>query len=327
MSKTIKYFYFLFLIISLISCNKENNKTNEVKKVNNKNGEKSLSEKIKSEPKIFLKYWENMTLDEFFEVTSLLSDEKIIENDSYIRFYYLTDLCRVEFKYNFINGKLKSISLVDNIDCIYPIYQKKYNLPDLVDANLLYECYTDNNNNYEPTLTYKKIGQGDKLYQIPDALIDKSNPLKSRNYFNINDKIYNSNYIQEKFNKNEFIIDRDSIFIVFKQSFNNDNLPSTIFSLEQNEEAMSAMQNINGDGFGTLNNPGTGITGDIIMKNSRTLTVYKKYTLEKSITYLSKKEYYNRKKILENSVKRDSLENKIEETKTKSRKEKSINEI
>lgn len=330
MSKTIENILFKCLIIlsifiTLQSCNERKNiNLNKAEKVDST---KTIEYKLKNEPKIFLKYWSGMTVAEAFKVHDILIKEGIIKFESGVFTYLLDEYSTViEFNYN-VADKLESITLESNIDIIYPLYQKKYNLPDLINQNLLYQCYLDNNKDYDPVLTYKKIGQGDKPYQVPDILFDKTPPVKGRIYFDINDEKYNANYIEKKFYKDEFAVDKDSVFIVFKQSFKDESFPFTSYSLYKNTEAMSAQQNINGDGFGTINNQGTGITEDIIMKNSRTVTVYKSHVLEKSITYLSKKEYYKRKKLIDDKLKKDSLESKTERDKLKSRKEKSIHEI
>lgn len=330
MNKTVKNILFKSLIIlsifiTLQSCNERKNTIlDNPKKIDST---KTFEYKLKNEPKIFLKYWSGMTVKEAFKVHDILIEEGSIKLESGIWTYILDNYSVViEFNYNGFD-RLESITLKSDIDKIYPLYQKKYNLPALVDSNLLYQCYLDNNADYQPVLTYKKIGSGDKLYQVPDVLLDKTAPLKSRIYFDINDEEYNSNSFELKFYKDEFTVDKDSVFIIFKQSMSDEDFPYTAYSLDKNKAAMSAMQNINGDGFGTINYPDTGITRHIITSNSRTVTVYKEYILKKSITYLSKKEYIKRKKLINNKIKNDSLKSKIEKDRQKSRKEKSINEI
>lgn len=63
------------------------------------------------------------------------------------------------------------------------------------------------------------------------------------------------------------------------------------------------------------------------MSNSRLITVYEKYILDKSITYFSKDEYIKRKKLIDNKTKKDSLKIQAEKDRQKGRREKSINEI
>ena len=331
MSKTVKNILFKSLIIlltfmSLQSCNERKHINLDIDKPEKLDLTKTFEYKLKHEPKIFLKYWSGMSVDESSKVDDILIAEGSIAFDRGIYTYEL-DNYSVTMKFNFnANNKLESITLKSDIDRIYPLYQKKYNLPDLVKSNLLYQCYQDNNPNYEPILTYKKIGAGNKLFQVPNALLDKTPPLKGRVYFDINDKEYNSNSFGLQFYKDEFVVDKDSIFIVFKQSKSEGNVFRS-YSLYKNKEAMSAQHNINGDGFGTINYPDTGITEDIIMSNSRLITVYEKYILDKSITYFSKDEYIKRKKLIDNKTKKDSLKIQAEKDRQKGRREKSINEI
>lgn len=308
----------------LIGCKKEN--SNIVQTINVVDVEDKFNSDLKTKPKLFLNFWSGMTLDEKSKVmSSLIKEGKITLQDGVTE--YISGDYGHKIEFNFNNNKLESISLLSNIDEIYPQYQKKYNLPSLVSKNLLYQCYAENNQNYEPITTYKKIGQGNKLYQIPNALIDLSISLKSRIYFDVNNEKYNVNYFQNSFYKNEFSAEKDDVFLIFRQNLTKEDLPYTNFSLYSNKDAMSAQQSINGEGFGNVNNPGTGITMDIIRKNSRIVTVYKAYSLEKSITYISRKDYNNRKKVIESNTKLDSLENIKEKNKLNERKVKSLNEI
>ena len=331
MNNTVKNIIFksliiLSILITLQSCNER--KSTIVDKPKTIDLTKTFEYKLKNEPKIFLKYWSGMTVDEAFKIHDILIEEGVVKLEHNGIWSYILDNYSVDIEFNFnVHNKLESIVLKSDIDRIYPLYQKKYNLPDLVNSNLLYQCYQDNNADYAPILTYKKIGEGDKLFQVPDVLFDKTPPLKSRIYFDINDEEYNSTYYTKKFYKDEFIVDKDSVFIVFQQTLKDIASPSITWSLEKNKEAMSAQQNINGDGFGTINYPDAGITGRIIMSNSRTETVYKYYVLEKSITYFSKDEYNKRKSIIDNNIKKDSLKRQTEKDIKKSRKDKSINEI
>jgi len=320
MSKLMKIYLLLIIATLSTSCKnetvKENTPPTEVV-------EETFAEKLISKPKLFLKYWEDMSISEFYEVTAILKEEKVIDYEILIETYYITDLCRIKYTSNFVDGKLKSMSLVKNINCVYPLYQKKYNLPNLVKQDFVYESYIDNNTDYEPVIMYKKIGE-DRLFQIPNALIDKTPQLKRRVYFDENNR-YKS--IGDKFYRDYFIIDNDSIVIEFSQTVTEDMYPSRTYSLYEEEDAMSAMNNINGVGFGVINNSGTGITDEIIMKNSRTMKVTSKYSLEQSITYMSKKEYAKIKDLKDSEIKKDSVENATKKDNIKTRKEKAINEI
>ena len=63
------------------------------------------------------------------------------------------------------------------------------------------------------------------------------------------------------------------------------------------------------------------------MKNSRTVEVVKMYSIEQSITYMSKKEYLKTKELKDSKIKKDSLEKETIRNTIKSRKEKVIDEI
>mgnify|MGYP001426157247 CR=1 FL=1 len=321
MNKLIRIYFFLIVVVSFTSCKKE--KAIESIPLNNISVKETLAEKIKSKPKIFLKYWEGMSVSEFYEVTAILKKEKVVDYDILTETSYVTDLCRIRYKPNFVESRLKSISLVSDIYCIYPLYQKKYNLTNLIEEDIVYESYIDNNKDFEPVMMYKKTGEKEKLTQIPDVLIDKTAPLKRRIYLDENSW---RKSMRSKFYKDYFIIDNDSVIIEFKQSLTKEMFPSVIYSLSKNKDAMSAMSNINGV-FGAINNPGSGITDEIIMKNSRTVEVVKMYSIEQSITYISKKEYLKTKELQDSKIKKDSLVKETIRNTIKSRKEKAIDEI
>lgn len=318
----------LSIFITLLSCNERKSANVDIIKPLKVNLTKTFEYKLKHEPKIFLKFWSGMSVDEVFKVKEILIADGSVTYEQGGIWQYNLDGYSVTMKCNFnTNDKLESITLNSDIDRIYPLYQKKYNLPDLVESNRLYQCYQDNNPDYEPIFTYKKIGDNGKISQVPDVLLDKTPPLKERVYFDINDTEYNSAYYTKKFYKDEFVVDKDSVFIVFQQTLQDISHPHTTWSLEKNKEAMSAQRNINGDGFGTIHYPGAGITGHIIACNSRTKIVYNYYVLEQSITYLSKIEYNKRKKLIDNKIATDSLKIQAKKDRQKGRKEKSINEI
>ena len=320
MSKLIKIYLLLIIATVSTSCKNETIEENSPPK---EVVEETFSEKLISKPKLFLKYWEDMSISEFYEVTAILKEENVVDYEKLIETYYITDLCRIKYISNFVDDKLKSISLVQNINCIYPLYQKKYNLPHLVKQDFVYESYIDNNTDYKPVIMYKKIGE-DRLFQIPNALIDKTPQLKRRVYFDENNRYKSIGY---KFYKDHFLIDNDSIIIEFTQTMTKNIYSLTTYSLSEDEDAMSAKSNINGLGFGRINNPGTGITDEIIMKNSRTVKVTNTYSLEQSITYMSKKEYAKIKDLKNSEIRKDSLQNATKKNNLKTRKEKAINEI
>ena len=83
MNNFIKIYFFLILIIAFTSCGKE--KPLENTSSNKALVEESFAEKVKSKPKIFLKYWEGMSSSEFYEVTAMLK-KRIFKNKRIKRF-------------------------------------------------------------------------------------------------------------------------------------------------------------------------------------------------------------------------------------------------
>lgn len=321
-------FTFLLILLLFNSCKNE--------KVNNPEIEKSINQpqndfdyKLRNEPKIFLKYWSEMTKDEASKVNDILINEGVIKQkplDDGFTYYIDNYTVTMEFNYD-LSNRLESISLKSNIDDIYPLYQKKYKLPNLVDCNTLIEYYLDNNNEYNPIYMYKKVGSDKNEFPIPNALLDKSSFVKSRIYYDIKNKKNNSNYITNKYYKDDLIVDKDSVIIAFTQEFDKETNEFCSYSLEKNKEAMAAQQNINGDGFGTLHYPGTGITDLIIMQNSKTITCRKYKVLKKSIKYMSKEKYKEKQQIINTATKKDSINKDIEGNIKKRRTEQSLNEI
>ena len=105
MSKTVKNILFKSLIIlltfmSLQSCNERKHINLDIDKPEKLDLTKTFEYKLKHEPKIFLKYWSGMSVDESSKVDDILIAEGSIAFDSGIYTYKL-DNYSVTMKFNF----------------------------------------------------------------------------------------------------------------------------------------------------------------------------------------------------------------------------------
>jgi hypothetical protein len=320
-------FIALSLIASiLLSCKDVQNLEVNHEEVNHE--EYTFEYKFNNKPKIFLKFWEGMYENEVYRVIdSLVADGVFERRYNSIDYFYIMGEQNVDVVFNYDEKKmLYSISFDSNINDIYPIYQKKYNLPDLVHTNLLYGCYIESNLDYNPIYTYKK---DDVIYNIPRILIEEKSLEYKRITLDINNSEYNSAYKALKFYKDEFIVEKDSSVILFKQEFKNSRYPFRIYSLWDNDKAMDVLDRINGydpNNFTVIFNE-TIKTDELLKSNSTHVTVYDSYDLYKSITYLSKKEHLRMLRINDSINTLELRNNDIQESKSQQRKVKTLNEI
>mgnify|MGYP007011068777 CR=1 FL=1 len=212
----------------LFSCNsKENNTTENNDEINSRN--LKLANDLANKPKIFLKFWRNMSVQEFDTVVKILISEKVLEQKSYRAIYYLTPKCKSELKPIFVNDSLKQLELLNGI-CLYDIFKEKYNLPDLLEKRLVERRYIEKNLEYNPVMSYM-TDKGEK--KLPNCFIDKSS-------YSINGEQnlpIEENGLKEKILPNSpLIIKKANCVIIFKQNFYKAPTPLTTYSLDLNPE-------------------------------------------------------------------------------------------
>jgi hypothetical protein len=172
MKTNIKTFY-LILLSLLISCNQVNDK----KSTNVDSDKKEFESKLKNEPKLFSKFWVDMSKKDFNKVVSILRKEEKIEqgNDS---LFYKIDGYTTHLESSFKKNKLKKIILQSPLLPIYfsekfspyNIYKEKYKLPFLIRKDKYYSINTYSNSEYEGVYeVYLKNGMPER---IPNSLID-----------------------------------------------------------------------------------------------------------------------------------------------------------
>lgn len=137
----------LIFIFIFISCNKKENIENSKTEGDTLNF-KSFDYKYKNEPKYFLKFWNNMTKEDFNNAKNLMKKEGLIDlsYDKYGIFYDIKigdDLINLTpvFEKNVIIG----IKIPDVSENVYSLFAKKYNLPKLVKKSSIGVCYKESN--------------------------------------------------------------------------------------------------------------------------------------------------------------------------------------
>ena len=139
--------FLLMLFLFLISCQKDKQSIEstisvDTLKVN------SFEYKYKNEPKYFLKFWKNMTIEEFKKAKLNLKKEGIIDlsYDKYGTFYDLKiGNSIVNIDPIIEQNKVIGVRLPEVDENIYNLYIKKYNLPKLETISLIGTCYKEKN--------------------------------------------------------------------------------------------------------------------------------------------------------------------------------------
>ena len=222
-------FIIAFFGVLLFGCNtKENNSSLEN---NNETSVKypNLSNDLKDKPKLFLKFWKNMTKQEFDTVSKILVNEKILELENYASLYYLTPKCRVKLNPTFENDSLQGIEL-SNANCLYELYKEKYNLPEFSERAIVQRRYIDKNPEYNPSMSY--ISDKGEV-KLPECFIDKSS-------YSVSGKqtlpIDESEAKEKVLPKSPIVIKKDDNVIIFRQTFYEIPSPTITYSLQLNPE-------------------------------------------------------------------------------------------
>lgn len=282
----------------------------------------SFYKDLKDKPKMFLKYWSGMTIEDYNNVSEILCKEGVLEKYGTLDYYYLSDKCKVVFKPIFKDNLITAIEMYDNIDCIYPLFQKKYKLPNMVKKSRLDAYYIENNPKYKPETFYY---DGRNNVSLPDAFIDKSNKLQANAIEKLPTDNINSIYTENKFYKDEFAIDNDSTMIIFNQKTSRNNSGDFYrYSLDESNEMKEYMKNIN-----SLNSIVKNRNNELkyIECNSKTRTVIAASNTYKTIIYMSKKDYTAQTLESKNKTDREKNDVLLEQQQKKERSKKSYNEI
>ena len=204
---------YLISAILLISCNSKDNKSNESNPNSNIDSLSTLKEKSHG-TKLFLDFQYNMSMSEYLEcVDNLILKKKVSREGSNV--YYSTNNCNVLIEPIIVDNQLKKIQL-KGIECIYPFYVEKYNLPPMILKKLIQD-YTENNPDYNPVSQY--TNSRNEIVILTSAFIDKTNKL------NPGQIITNENNEMTKIlPKDKFEIVKDSVTIVFQQEFTENPL-------------------------------------------------------------------------------------------------------
>lgn len=297
---TKKHLIVLFLIFSIALGCKDGvkkkqvaPKTNLSEQKTNKNPQSVFEKNLKEKPKLFLKFWNGMTREEYQKVVAILIDENVLTgvkkyDGSYsgVRFKdadgcYNYGLNRLSIFPDFNNGKLASIEMYE-IKCLWSLYEEKYSLPPFKYKMAIEEKYIENNPKYQPEYHNKDINGN--YYSLPRVFQDRTRSLnKGRVYQKIN-----KNYKTPMLVENPLVVKKDDnvmIFEHFKKEFK-----SMTYSLQQSE----ALNNYFATDEGSpLNNMMKG-EEKFVYTNSvlRTVEIGSSYTF--NVTYMSASEYNNK---------------------------------
>ena len=204
--------------ILLFGCNtKENN-------INTSN----LSNNLRNKPKLFLKFWLNMTKQEFDAVVKILIKDKVLEQDDNSSIYYGTPDCQTKLNPIFINDSLRGLELSEG-NCFYELYKEKYHLPELNEEFVEDRRYVNENPRYNPSMSY--ISEKG-VVKLPDFFKDKST-YSSVNQYLQSDK----NGIKQKvLAKSPIVIKKGDYVIILTQTFDERASNITEYSLDLNPE-------------------------------------------------------------------------------------------
>jgi hypothetical protein len=181
----IKKIFFVIIILSFINC-KDNLNSNKLLKNQKLNNSKNLFQnKLKSETKIFLKYWSDMTKEDFDKVNDLLLKENIIKTNGtieylmgkqslYLRSFNFSDNYENSFKLSEINRN-KNYNTIDGIQLYgfdietYNLFREKYSLPEYVLENSATFILEENPFYDNPNAEENEIGKKIEILEINEV--------------------------------------------------------------------------------------------------------------------------------------------------------------
>ncbi|MBS1535097.1 MAG: hypothetical protein JST78_08470 [Bacteroidetes bacterium] len=294
--KTI-YITISFLIL-LISCNSKENKV-----IQDNNHESTLKHEspidsvrlandLANKPKLFLKFWRDMTKREFDTVVKILIRENILQDDYGIIKYLVPKCGSYKLKPLFVKDSLRALELSAE-SCIYELYKAKYNLPNLIEEPLVEARYAEINTEYAPSLTYLS-NEGE--IKLPECFIDKSSYPTVISGCQKIPIVDDGGWTDDVLPKSPIVIKKENQVISFSQSFKRDE-PSISYSLTHNPAMQKFITELGI--FGR-----TDEIENAISRNSKyKIKDYHKFSVI-TVTYESEIDYNNR---IQKEVKRTKL--------------------
>jgi len=122
---------FTFIGSILFSCNKLVNKKEAEKLDILKTKQIEFEKKFENEPKLFLSFWDGMSEEEYKKVVNILIKENILKGEYPLEMLNINNCPYLTISANFENDSLREIK-IPLTNCLYSIYNEKYNLPNLV---------------------------------------------------------------------------------------------------------------------------------------------------------------------------------------------------
>lgn len=148
MKTTLSSFLLVFLL--MVSCNKKQEKVEN-------DGNREFQQNLENSPKIFSKFWVNMSELDFQRITdTLLKERKIIKRQDSL--LYKLDGHTFLLEEFFQNGELQQITLIGELQPIwfneqispYNLFKEKYDLPSLIKEPKYFQNNTLPNPDYDP---------------------------------------------------------------------------------------------------------------------------------------------------------------------------------
>lgn len=273
------------MLLIVLSCNNTAKNDVTVKPSILKQSDTTFAEKLKSKPKIFLKFWSGMTYDDYFAVSQILEKEGVIKGG-----YYQYSKIEPTLK----NNVIIAVQLTDVSSELYKLYQQKYNLPSLIKKSTIVANFVENNPEYNPSMTYTNSDNVTTL--LPMCFKDNSAEILDNKPIKL---VPDFAFTDEFMADNEYIINNDSVFIKIEQKIIESPFPIHKYSLGENKDIERYVNSTQGkEAFGT--NLMGGFSSSCIAKNSKLRYVTETNESIITITYMSKKEY------LKEKAKRDS---------------------
>lgn len=160
MNKTtsLKNIALIVLLITMFSCKQNSAEIKTEELITTTDSTETFEYKLKNEPKFFLKFWENMTEEEYHKVINVLqTDGKI---NGFGKYIVGQESVKIEPIKNNKNDKIIGIALYDFQENFYNLLRDKYELQPLVTENLYFDSYIEENPCYLETNCQDRLKRG-----------------------------------------------------------------------------------------------------------------------------------------------------------------------
>jgi hypothetical protein len=191
MNKTtnLKNIAFIVLLVTMFSCKQSNEEIKTEEPISVINTTETFEYKLKNEPKFFLKFWENMTEEEYHKVINVLqTDGKI---NGFGRYVVGTEEIEMEPIKDSKSGNIIGLTLLDFSETFYNLFKEKYNLKSLATKNQFFEGYIEENPCYLHIDCDKKLSRG--------KFIQNADKEKLSSLFNVNFERFDKKILQEDY--------------------------------------------------------------------------------------------------------------------------------